>query len=334
MEWCLPSWGSDIQKLWNPRALPGPLSDTLAYIPLCSHQILSVRRSPSCTSNYNCSLSYPLTNASAATNANSRARNKPAPILSWCHIWCVNQSSFRSARLTPTRRHLRIFHLSSRAAPRAHGIPHHTQLSLRLSRTTILPPNSALHLLRRPRPAHAHVHINIDDDAADQARPIPRLSTPQILPRLLRQPRRHRSLRGNRVPHLGIPARCHQARFSLARRASPPRDSPRRYGYRRTRGCRGADGLVSVRGRASAHANWRADAARALVALGRDCARYLGAWWATGFLCWIEHWIPQDRAYERCQLCGLAGHEKVIRCLTCLILDLTVKQYTLHYFTP
>ena len=53
-----------------------------------------------------------------------------------------------SERLTDhARRHLRLFHLSPRAAPRTHGIPHHPQLRLRLSRTSLLPANSALHLL-------------------------------------------------------------------------------------------------------------------------------------------------------------------------------------------
>jgi hypothetical protein len=37
-------------------------------------------------------------NAFAATNADSRARNKPAPILSWCHIWCVNFTGRRFGR--------------------------------------------------------------------------------------------------------------------------------------------------------------------------------------------------------------------------------------------
>jgi solute carrier family 25 protein 16 len=96
-------------------------------------------------------------NAFAATNADSRARNKPAPILSWCHIWCVGWSSSSEGSAIdqpPPRRHLRLFHLSPRAAARAHGIPHHPQFRLRLSRTPILPPNSALHLLRRRR---AHI---------------------------------------------------------------------------------------------------------------------------------------------------------------------------------
>jgi hypothetical protein len=211
------------------------------------------------------------------------------------------------------RRHLGLFHLSPRAATRTYGIPHHPQHRLRLSRTSILPANSALHLLRRRRPAH--IDHDDDDNADDQARPIPHLPAPQILSWLLRQPRRHRALRGNRVPHLGLPARCQHTRFRFAGRPSPARDAPRGSWYRRTRGRGGADGLVSVRGRAPAHANWRADAAGALVALGRDRACYLGAWWATRVLCWIEHWISQDRAYERCQFCGLAGHEKAIRCL-------------------
>jgi hypothetical protein len=52
-----------------------------------------------------------------------------------------------------------------------------------------------------------------------------------------------------------------------------------------------------------------------VAALGGDSAHDMGAGWATGVLRWIEHWIPQDCAHERDELCGLAGHEKTIRCL-------------------
>jgi hypothetical protein len=53
------------------------------------------------------------------------------------------------------------------------------------------------------------------------ARPIPHPLAPQILPRFLHQSRRHRALRRNRAPHLGLPARCHaRPRFGFVRRAS------------------------------------------------------------------------------------------------------------------
>ncbi|KAN0130543.1 hypothetical protein V8E53_011629, partial [Lactarius tabidus] len=57
--------------------------------------------------------------------------------------------------------------------------------------------------------------------------------------------------------------------------------------YRRTRGHFGAYILVSVRGPC------------AVVAVGRDRAQYLGAWWATEV---------------SCRLCRLAGLENAIRC--------------------
>ena len=43
-------------------------------------------------------------------------------------------------------------------------------------------------------------------------------------------------------------------------------------------------------------ANWRVDAAWAVVALGRDCKCYLGVWFATEVIHWIEH------PHEGCQL--------------------------------
>ena len=72
-------------------------------------------------------LRFPFVNTFADTNADSRSRNELAPILSWCHIWCVGQSSSPEGRalLTLARRHLRLLHISPRATARAHGVPHH-----------------------------------------------------------------------------------------------------------------------------------------------------------------------------------------------------------------
>ncbi|KAN0130541.1 hypothetical protein V8E53_011627 [Lactarius tabidus] len=185
------------------------------------------------------------------------------------------------------------------AAARSHGIPHHPRFHLRLSRTTIFPENSALHLLRRRRA-----------DDANQARPI------HAIPLLKFYHGFSISIVGI-VPYTGtgfIKSDCLHAATPVpfwCRRTGVARGS----WHGRTRGHCGAYILVSVRGRLPAHANWRADAACAVVTLGRDRAQYLSAWWATGFFRWIEHSIPPDRAYERsCQLCGLAGHEKAIRC--------------------
>jgi hypothetical protein len=180
-------------------------------------------------------------------------------------LFSVRTISSKGRRLTdPYRRNLRPFHLSTRVAVRAHCIP----LRLQVSRTAILPENSALHLLRRRRA-----------DDANQARHI------HAIPLL-------KFYCSFSVSLVGImPCPTQGQGFSPGTTCALPRSSPirfRRMGvtrvsrYRRTCGRSGTGGLVSVRGRAPAHTNWRADAAGVLVVLGRDCAGYLGAWWATG----------------------------------------------------
>ncbi|KAN0130546.1 hypothetical protein V8E53_011632 [Lactarius tabidus] len=166
-------------------------------------------------------------------------------------LFSASAISSKGRHLTdPYRRHLHLFHLPTRVATPAHCIPLHPQLRLRLSRTTILPENSALHLLRRRRA-----------DDANQARHI------HAIPLLKFYCSFSVSLVGI-MPYSSCPMQ--EQGFSPGTTCALPRSSPirfRRMGvtrvsrYRRTCGRSGTGGLVSVRGRAPAHTNWRADVA-------------------------------------------------------------------------
>ncbi|KAI9431182.1 hypothetical protein H4582DRAFT_2010159, partial [Lactarius indigo] len=59
-------------------------------------------------------------------------------------------------------------------------------------------------------------------------------------------------------------------------------------------GRRGADNLLSIRGRSPAHAGRWADEAWAVVAWGRDGACDVGTGWTKGVLCRVGDWIPED----------------------------------------
>jgi hypothetical protein len=182
-------------------------------------------------------------------------------------LFSASAISSKGRHLTdPYRRHLHLFHLPTRVATPAHCIPLHPQLRLRLSRTTILPENCEVHLLRRRRA-----------DDANQARHI------HAIPLLKFYCGFSVSLVGI-MPYSSYPAGTGFLTWDYLRAATlvPRMGVARVSRYRRTCGRSGAVGLVSVRGRAPAHTNWRADVAGVLVVLGRDCAGYLGAWWATG----------------------------------------------------
>jgi hypothetical protein len=185
-----------------------------------------------------------------------------------------SQRSFQAPNpLFPKRDHHCIFHVPPRDITRAYGISN--------SRARRIPPSTPTanmfkhvprHLPRTRPPIPIPIVIPIPIPIAIAITHPQSFSAFEILSWIHSDSRRHDTIRGHVLPHLGIPSfsftppRQQQQRQLLIATAYPDSRPRHRRPLRRTSPNR----LVPLRNRASAHASGRTHAARSVVKVGRD----------------------------------------------------------------